>query len=249
MSSFAQDLSLRLAPNSINSLGTNTSDEQQQLSAAPTSAAAAAAAAAAHADIGTPPPPTLSSDARSMRTSSFAMSDMSEFAAVGAEADGGLGKQSTPLRKQHSGQHMESLRLRKAYSQGRKPVKWRNGSSADSSIPETENLDYLDEKDFRNTDRYCLFHASKRGQSADVVAMAFCRFQVQIVRLLITGIGLLCLPLHLRHKRPMGGCLRWVHNEAAVVKTMGLNQLPNGKYWQKQRMIYSFRQENMMKKK
>jgi hypothetical protein len=81
-----------------------------------------------------------------MRTSSFAMSDGSEF---------------RPLREQPSAQHLESLRLRKAYSATQGDVvlveeagvmkkKWRNGSSEGTP----ENLDYLDEKDFRNTDRY-----------------------------------------------------------------------------------------------
>jgi hypothetical protein len=66
-----------------------------------------------------------------------------------------------PLREQPSAQHLESLRLRKAYSATQDEVKlveepgvfkkkWRNGSSEGTP----ENLDYLDEQDFRNTDRY-----------------------------------------------------------------------------------------------
>jgi len=80
------------------------------------------------------------------------MSDMEEFAVQSTSH-----QQQKTLREQQSTRRMESLRLRKAYSQQKgtreAPIKkWRNGSE-ETTIPETENLDYLDEKDFRNTDR------------------------------------------------------------------------------------------------
>ena len=83
-----------------------------------------------------PPPPlhrvsSMSGDSvRSMRTSSFAMSDVSDTKSLS---------------------HSESLRIRKAYA---KPIPWVKLSTLDNAVPETETVDYFDEKDFRDTDRY-----------------------------------------------------------------------------------------------
>jgi hypothetical protein len=69
--------------------------------------------------------------AQSMRTSSFAMSD------------------DDSERAAHHDTQLESSRIRKTYSRPSRS-KWRID---DEVIPETETLDYFDEKDFRNTDR------------------------------------------------------------------------------------------------
>ena len=46
--------------------------------------------------------------------------------------------------------HSDSLRIRKAYTRPSLRLKM---STLDIVIHKTENLDYFDEKDFRNTDR------------------------------------------------------------------------------------------------
>jgi hypothetical protein len=82
---------------------------------------------------------TLSESALSMRTSSFALSDISD-----------PNQQEKVPPEQQNQQHLESLRIRKAYSQPPRST-WR---TPDHPFSETENVDYFDEKDFRNTDRY-----------------------------------------------------------------------------------------------
>jgi hypothetical protein len=69
---------------------------------------------------------------QSMRTSSFAMSDVSET--------------------KSSSQQPDSVRIRNAYS---RPLRSRT-SALKNPISEPEDVDYHDEKDFRNTDRYKL---------------------------------------------------------------------------------------------
>lgn len=80
-------------------------------------------------------PSELGMSTRSMRTSSFAMSDITD-----------------PYPQKLSQQSLESMRIRKAYS--RPTPAWKTWRTTDTSIPKTENVDYFDEMDFRNTDRY-----------------------------------------------------------------------------------------------
>lgn len=85
---------------------------------------------------------------QSMRTSSFAMSDFSDNNDDAKPCSSPFS--STPPQQQL--QHLESTRIRKAYSRPSAPrKKWR---TTDNPSENTENLDYFDEKDFRNTDRY-----------------------------------------------------------------------------------------------
>lgn len=49
-------------------------------------------------------------------------------------------------------QQPESIRIRKAYSRPQSIRKTLR--TTDNSIPGAENVDYFDETDFRNTDRY-----------------------------------------------------------------------------------------------
>src|SRR5436190_11177093 len=85
-------------------------------------------------------PSELGLSVQSMRTSSFAMSDITDPC-------------PPKLVHQFSQQNLESIRIRKAYSRPPSTTRktWR---TTDTSIPETENVDYFDERDFRNTDRY-----------------------------------------------------------------------------------------------
>ena len=57
---------------------------------------------------------------------------------------------------QQSQQSLESTWIRKSYSQpfSAQKASWR---TMDASIPDAEIVDYFDEKDFRNTDRYGYF--------------------------------------------------------------------------------------------
>ena len=78
----------------------------------------------------------LALSTQSMRTSSFAMSDITD-----------------PCPPKLSEQNLESIRIRKAYS--RPPSTSRiTLRTMDTSIHKGENVDCFDEKDFRNTDRY-----------------------------------------------------------------------------------------------
>jgi hypothetical protein len=81
-------------------------------------------------------PLELGLSSQSMRTSSFAMSDVTD-----------------PCPPKLSQQNHESIRIRKAYSRPSSPTR-KILRTTDTSVPETENVDYFDEKDFRNTDRY-----------------------------------------------------------------------------------------------
>ena len=91
--------------------------------------------------------PALSN--QSMRTSSFAMSDFSDT------------KSSPQPQKEQNDQHLESTRIRKAYS---RPVLPRNKWRTAENSPETESVDYFDEMDFRNTDRYLTPFNNKRKE-------------------------------------------------------------------------------------
>lgn len=78
---------------------------------------------------------------QSMRTSSFAMSDFSDLPSSKPEE----GKQE----QEENQQNLESIRIRKAYSRPLPRSKWRTSDNCSG----TENVDYFDETDFRNTDR------------------------------------------------------------------------------------------------